>query len=201
MAFDYKQTGLEDRQDWKLAATICHTWLQRHMSMFGDKGIANFMHNQPVAAVKRLQDNCDDVSPESVTVLLMGPAKGNVIANADVEKVSRQHLGDRTVDLVKAMAGQQAPLDAAMERDMKRVFLAEGLSTMHDQLIGRARIDKHHQVRWDILRDFEQKFVKIRGQDPDLEDLFAQGLRDSRRALQDLDDAAKNKNNPKPPKI
>lgn len=198
MDFDYSTSGLPDNARWKIATQICHQWLSQHMTMFGPERIINFMHNQPVAAARRITDNCADWSEESVTLLLLGPAKDTLIANDEVEQVSRHIFGDRAVDLLRAMVGEAEP-DAEMVRDMNRIFLVEGVSTMSDQMIGRARIDKHHQTRWDILNNLEQNFAKIKGQDPALDVVFEDAMAQSKAALTALDKGATVKKGFKPP--
>jgi hypothetical protein len=64
---------------------------------------------------------------------------------------------------------------------------------MNDQIIGRKRIDKHHQVRWNILKELEAEFKKVKGQNPKLDVIFIEALKKSRKALEDLDMAAAQK--------
>lgn len=193
MDFDYTTSGLPENNQWKIATQICHQWLTQHMTMFGPERIVNFMHNQPVAAARRIMDNCEDWSEESVTLVLLGPAKDVLVANEEVEGVSRHIFGDRAVDLLKAMMGEGTP-DAQMVRDMNRIFVVEGISTMNDQMIGRARIDRHHETRWNILKDLEENFSGIKGQDPALDEVFEDAMQQSKDALNALDrEAAKKK--------
>lgn len=200
MAFDYSKAGLPENDRWKVAAAICNQWLNENMSMFGPERIENFMHNQPIAAAKRIMDNCDDWSEESVTLALLGPAKGALVANPEAEKVSRHIFGDRTVDLLYTMIDPSKAKDAEMTRDTNRIFIVEGISTMSDQMIGRARIDRHHQTRWNILRDLESTHAGIKGQDPALDALFADAAKQSRDALEALDKAAAAGKKPNPPR-
>lgn len=201
--YDYSQTGLPSSPHWMLAADLCYQWLGAHMRMFGPERHLAFMTNQPVAAAKRVFDNCDQFTPECITVLLLGPAKGDLIETAGAERMARHLFGDRVVDLVHALSDPelQKSADAAMLRDVGRIVLAEGISTMNDQLIGRQRIDRHHQVRWDILRHLEAQAGRIAGADPKLDALFADALVQSRQALEALDAAASAKKPPTPPTV
>ncbi len=185
MAFDYATTGLPDKKEWRAAAEICHAWLTENMSMFGPERIARFMDHQPVTAAKLIMENCGDWSEESVTLALLGPAKEAVLAKDSA-------FSDRAKDLFDAMLEKREP-DAAMQRDMTRLFLVEGLSTMNDQMINRKRIDAHHQTRWKILRGFETKFATVKGENPALDKIFEATLKDSRATLQALDNAASKK--------
>lgn len=196
MSFDYSTTGLPEKKEWKLASGLCLAWLNQNMGQFGDDGIDRFMHHQPVTAAKRIMEHCDSWTDESVTVALLGPAKGIVVANAEIEAMARRDFGDRTVDLVKAVGGMSAPVDEAMARDVNRLYMVEAMSGMGDQLIGRARIDKHHQVRWNMVREFEANFSGMKGENPRLDPLFEDSLQKSRASLEKLDrDAAAKKNN------
>lgn len=205
MPFDYKQSGLPARDTWELAAKMCNRWLDDNMKMFGPERIANFMNDQPVSAAKNLLAHCPDVTAESVTVVLLGPAKESLLAGSEMEVLMRHVFGDRAVDLVRSMADPALAIDAAMRRDAGRIFLVEGLSTMNDQMIGRERIDAFHQKRWDILRNLETRFEDIRGQDPALDTLFIDAAQKSRATLEALDTAAANKpaapKTPKPPEV
>ena len=200
--FDYSQTGLPSNPHWMLAVDLCHQWLGTNMTMFGAERHIAFMHNQPVAAAKRVFDNCDQFSQESITVLLLGPAKGDLIESEGAERMARHLFGDRVVDLVHVLHDPelQKIADPALLRDVGRIVLAEGISTMNDQLIGRQRIDRHHQVRWDILRHLEEQGQRIAGADPQLDALFADALVQSRAALEALDAAAAKKP-PAPPAV
>ncbi len=180
MSFDYSKAGLPDKREWRAAADMCYTWLLEHMSMFGPERIARFMLNQPVTAAKLIIENCPDWSEESVTLALLGPAK----ESAD------DSFGEKTKALLDAMIGRRIA-DAAQERDLIRLFLVEGLSTMNDQLIGRAHIDQHHQTRWKILRDLEKDFSDVRGKNLALDSIFEKALADSRAALLTLEKVAK----------
>ena len=154
--FDYAATGLPDNTRYHSAANLCHRWLLAHMgNMFNPKQILSFMNNQPITAAKNLLEKTENPSEESLIVALLGPAKGDIIAiggtehspqRQAVEKEMRGIFGDRCIDLIHTLAGKPAT-DQRMLRDAKRIFLVEGLSTMNDQLIGRKRIDPHHQVR------------------------------------------------------
>lgn len=193
MAFDYSTTGLPDNPKWQAAAEMCHAWLTQHMSMFGQEGIARFMRDQPVAAAQRIIGNCPDWSEESVILALLGPAKGNALS---AEALSRRVFGDRTVEILHAMADDLKPRDAAMVRDLNRLFIVEGISTMNDQMVGRKRIDAHHQTRWRILGGLETNFAKVKGENPELDLVFEEALRQSKAALSALD---KSKKTPRPP--
>lgn len=201
MSFDYSTTGLPEKQEWRLASGLCLAWLNRNMAQFGDDGIERFMQHQPVTAAKRIMEHCDNWTDESVTVALLGPAKGIIVSHPDIEAMARRDFGDRTVDLVKASGGMIEPKDEAMSRDINRLYMVEAMSGMGDQLIGRARIDKHHQVRWNMVREFEEAFGQIKGENPRLDPLFEDSLKKSRESLEKLDrDAAAKKNSkPKPP--
>ena len=199
MSFDYSQSGLPAHPVYELCTKMCNRWLDENMTQFGPERIANFMHNQPVAAAKRLLDNCADVSEESVIVALLGPAKGALLAGGEIEVLMRHTFGDRAVDLVRTLEEPANVVDVAMTRDAQRIFVVEGLSTMHDQMIGRERIDAFHQKRWDILRNLEAGFSTIKGQDPALEKLFEEAAQKSRETLEGLDRAAAAKSQPKPP--
>lgn len=196
MAFDYSTTGLPENPKWRAAAEMCHAWLTKNMSMFGQEGIARFMRDQPVAAANRIVDNCSDWSEESVTLALLGPAKGDALS---AETLSRRVFGDRTVELLHVMNDESKPRDAAMIRDLNRIFIVEGISTMNDQMVGRKRIDAHHQTRWRILGSLQAEFVKVKGQNPKLDVVFEEALRQSKDALNALDKAAMAKKNNKPP--
>lgn len=189
MPFEYATSGLPENDRWQIATDICNRWLNENMSMFGPERIANFMHNQPVAAAKRILDNCPDASEESVTLTLLGPAKGTLVQNAETERVSRHIFGDRAVDLLLAMAEPQGA-DAAMIRDMNRIFIVEGVSTMNDQMVGRAKIDRFHETRWNILNDLERNFGTVKGENPALDAIFEETAKKSRDALTALDRAA-----------
>jgi hypothetical protein len=179
MSFDYETSGLPDNPQWKAAVETCHTWLTKHMSnMFGPERLIRFMHNQPITAAKHIMRNSPDWSEESVTLALLGPAK-DAVMEGDV-------FSDKAKALFEAMTEKRTP-DAAQQRDLVRLFLVDGLSTMNDQLIGRERIDKHHAVRWELLRGFEQAFTGIKGRNPILDGLFHKALADSRAALEKLD--------------
>lgn len=190
MPFDYSASGLPENDRWKVATDICNQWLNENMSMFGPERIANFMKNQPVAAAKRIIDNCTDWSEESVTVALLGPAKGALIANPQTEKTARHIFGDRAVDLVRTLLEDPAAAtDANMTRDANRLFIVEGVSTMTDQMIGRAKIDRHHETRWQILNSLERQHKTIKGQDPALDAVFEDAAKKSHDALEALDKA------------
>lgn len=189
-SFDYSTSGLPENDRFKVAVGICFEWLNENMSMFGPDRISNFMHNQPIAAARRIMDNCTDWSEESVTLTLLGPAKGALIANPQTEAVARHIFGDRTVDLLRAMADAEAAPDAAMVRDMNRIFIVEGVSTMNDQMVGRAKIDRHHETRWNILNNLERHFATVKGQDPALDAVFEEAAKKSHEALEALDKQA-----------
>jgi hypothetical protein len=203
--FVYEDHGLPDRKDYREALKICHEWLTQHMGkMFSQKQIGNFMKDQPITAAKHLMERTDQPSGASILAALLGPAKFDMIPHrdnpkgAENEAKARGIFGEDTLNLLKAMAKQPAALiNSQVERDITRLFLVEGLSTMHDQLIGRKRIDPHHQVRWDILNDLEKKFETFKGQNPELDPLFEDALTQSRAALEALDEAAQPNNKPK----
>lgn len=190
MPFDYSTSGLPDNDRWRVAAAVCNQWLDDNMSMFGPERIANFMRNQPVAAARRIIENCDEWSEESVTLALLGPAKGALVANPESEKAARHIFGDRAVDLMHAMIEPSKAKDQDMTRDINRIFIVEGISTMTDQMIGRAKIDRHHETRWNILHDLERTHATIKGQDPALDALFEDAAKKSHDALEALDRAA-----------
>lgn len=200
MPFDYKQSGLPANDTWELATKMCNRWLNTYMTMFSPERIANFMNDQPVTAAKNLLAHCADASPESVIVALLGPAKGALMAEAELDTLMRHTFGDRAVDLVRTLADPANATDAAMKRDAERIFMVEGLSTMTDQMIGRQKIDGFHQKRWNILRNLESGFEDVRGKDPALDALFIDALKKSRETLEALDNAASaGKKPPKPP--
>lgn len=198
MAFDYSKSGLPANTKWENAAKFCKAWLDRNMSMFGDDGIENFMMHQPVAAAKLLLDKCPDASEESITLALLGPAVGIFMQNERGHEMAEAIFGERTLALMKYTNGIAIPNgDAGMPIDANRLFLVQGLSSMNDQLIGRARIDKHHQVRWNMLKNFEAGYADIKGENPGLDPIFEDALKRSRAALEALD--AKKPQGPKPP--
>ncbi|MBW7911965.1 MAG: hypothetical protein H3C49_11945 [Alphaproteobacteria bacterium] len=200
MSFDYKQSGLPANDTWELATKMCNRWLNTYMTMFSPERIANFMNDQPVTAAKNLLTHCADASPESVIVALLGPAKGALMAEAELDTLMRHTFGDRAVDLVRTLADPANATDAAMKRDAELIFMVEGLSTMTDQMIGRQKIDGFHQKRWNILRGLESGFEDVRGKDPALDSLFIDALKKSRETLEALDNAASaGKKPPKPP--
>lgn len=191
MAFDYSTSGLPANDRWEVATQLCNQWLNENMSVFGPERINNFMHNQPIAAAKRIMDNCPDWSEESVTVALLGPVKGELLAGPEREKAARGIFGDRTVDLIKTLLADPAmATDENMSRDANRIFIVEGISTMTDQMIGRAKIDKFHETRWRILNDLERTHKTIKGQDPALDVVFEDAAKKSHDALEALDKAA-----------
>lgn len=192
MSFDYNQTGLPANPQWMLACKLCHGWLGAHMTMFSAERHLAFMVNQPVAAARRVFDNCDPFTADSITVLLLGPAKGTLVETAGAERMARHLFSDRVVDMVKCIDNPEllAEADEEMQRDVGRIILSEGISTMNDQLIGRSRIDAHHQVRWNILSHLEEQARILAGRDPQLDVLFADALVQSRAALEALDRAS-----------
>lgn len=185
--FDYTATGLPQNPQWMAAVKACHSWLQHHMSMFGDKGIANFMHNQPVAAAKRLLDTCHDISDDAITAVLLGPARSDILAHPHI---GESVFGRRAMDLFHALNTGETRTPSILA-DMNRVNLAEGISGMNDQIIGRARIDRHHAVRWNMLRSYESLHADTKGQNPALDTAFADCLIRARASLEALDAAAK----------
>lgn len=199
MAYDYSKTGLPDNDKWKNALNICHQWLTENMSMFGPERIASFMEHQPIAAAKLIIANCDDYSEESITLVLLGPAKGIFLESRAALATAEALFGDRTAALLLVAAGGGHQSDADMERDMVRLFLVEGLSGMNDQIIGRAKIDKHHQVRWNMLNHYEKTFADVKGQNPGLDAIFEAALVKSRASLESLDKAAQKPKPPTPP--
>lgn len=195
MSFDFSSLGLPANKKWEDAANTCHAWLTQHMSMFGPERINNFMHNQPGAAAKRIFDHCPGWSEECITVLLMGPAKGNLVE----DPAAAAQYGDRAVALVKTLINPKNALDAQMLRDAQRIFIAEGISTMNDQMVDRKRIDAHHQTRWKILGELEEGFKALKGQDTGLDALFEDAFAKSKAALTKLDVEAAAKKLNKPP--
>jgi hypothetical protein len=208
MSFDYATSGLPENNKWKIAAEICNQWLHQNMGMFGPERIANFMHNQPVAAAKRVMDNCDGWSEESMTLLLLGPAKGVLIASAEKEQVSRQIFGDRAVELLKSLMDTTNAVDPAMTRDVNRINIAEAISAMNDQMIGRHLFKNkgsrfvHHDTRKNMLKGFEETHAAVKGQDPKLDAIFEDAVKQSKMALDTIDQelAANKQQAPKPPK-
>jgi len=190
MPFEYSTSGMPANDRWQIATEICNQWLNQNMSMFGPERIANFMHNQPVAAARRILDNCADASEESVTLALLGPAKSTLIANPETERTARGIFGDRAVDMLHAMI-EPSKADADMQRDINRLLIVEGVSTMNDQMVGRAKIDRFHETRWQILNQLERDFATIKGQDPALDAIFEDTAKKSHDALTALDKAAR----------
>lgn len=190
MAFDYSKSGLPANDTWELCTKMCNRWLDDNMKMFGPDRIANFMNDQPVTAAKNLLTHCTDATPESIMLVLLGPAKSSLLAGGEMEVLMRHTFGDRTVDLMRTLVDRKHATDAAMLRDADRIFVVEGLSTMTDQMIGRQRIDGFHQKRWDILRNLEAGFADIKGQDPALDAVFEDAVKKSRDTLEGLDRAA-----------
>ena len=136
MTFDYSTSGLPGNKQWENAAQRCHAWLTMHMRQFGPERIINFMHNQPVAAAKRLFETCPDYTQESITVLMLGPAKGDILED---EALAEKNFGARTVALIKTLVDPASAVDDQMRRDAGRIFIAEAISTMNDQMIGRTK--------------------------------------------------------------
>lgn len=199
-AFTYKDSGLPASDKFENATLLCKAWLDKHMAMFKDKGIRNFMLNQPVRAARLLISETDNVSEASVIVALLGPAKQDIMNSPVSQTMARKLLGNGAVDLLEFMGGKPSN-DPLMHRDAVRLFLVEGMSTMNDQLIDRKRIDAHHKVRWNILNDLEKHFAAYKGQNPALDRMFAEDLVKSRAALEALDLAPAQKNSgPKGPR-
>lgn len=199
-AFQYSDTGFPQNKRMECATRTCKAWLDRHMSMFKDKGIRNFMLNQPVRAAKMLIEKTDTPSQASVIAALLGPAKSDIMASPVSEQMARELYGNQTVNLIAYLMDGNST-DPQIIRDANRLFLVEGMSTMNDQLIGRKRIDAHHQVRWNILNDLEKHFKTVKGENPALDEIFAADLKQSRAALERLDrDAAQKKKGPTGPR-
>ena len=199
MQFDFNTSGLTAKKEWIAAAKACEAWLAENMTMFNKERQIAFMHNQPVAAAKRIFDNCDNVSNECVTLLLLGPAKDQLLGSAAVESRSRSLFGDRTIDLLKRLYDANQPSGQQMDRDVARIILAEGVSGMNDQLIGRKRRDMHHPVRWNMLLQLEAQAKALAGPDPKLDKIVSESLAQARASLEALDAAAAAKKAPKPP--
>lgn len=197
MSFDYSQSGLPAHDTWALCMRMCHRWLQENMGHFGEERLTGFMMHQPVQAAKNLLHTCPDVSDAAIMLVLLGPAKGALLAGAEMDVLLRHSFGDAAVDLMHALEDPALVQDAARQREINRIFMAEGISTMTDQMIGRARIDAFHQKRREILQGLEARFAEIKGADPALDALFEDAARRSRQSLDALDDAAKK--HPKPP--
>src|SRR3989304_1565710 len=106
MPFDYSKSGLPANPKWHNAAGFCKGGLDQNMTMFGPERIESFMLHQPVAAAKLIMDNCPDYSEESITLALLGPAKGLFLENERGVAVMGQIFGARTVALLKYMAGK-----------------------------------------------------------------------------------------------
>lgn len=206
--FSYNDHDLPENKQYRLALDICHKWLTAHMGrMFNQKQIGNFMKDQPITAAKNLMNKTEEASEASIIAAMLGPAKFDFIDHpenprgSESEAFAIQNFGADTVNLLRYMAGLSYLESPMLERDKTRLFMVEGLSTMHDQLIGRKRIDPHHQVRWNILNDLESGFKAVKGQNPQLDPLFEEALKQSRQALEALDKAAEvKKNNAKPPR-
>ncbi len=187
MAFDYAKTGLPDKPEWRAAVEICHAWLTKNMIMFGPERIENFMKNQPLTAANLIMENSEEWSEDSVTMALLGPAKADVFDEKGAFHARAGEFGEKTKALFKAMTEEGHAPDAEQRRDMVRLFLVEGLSTMNDQMIGRKKADGFHEKRWIILRDLERDFSAVKGQNPALDDLFEKAAKESRATLEALD--------------
>jgi hypothetical protein len=182
MSFDFNKTGLAQKAEWVISVKACHAWLTEHMSMFGQKGIENFMLGQPVKAAQTLLAACDDISDAAITAVLLGPARSDILRDYAVTK---NFFAPESLLLIKAREEGDFS-NAGLNRDLVRVMLAEGVSSMNDQLIGRAKIDRHHPVRWRMLDDFERFYADVAGQNPKLDVVFADCLAKSRAALEAL---------------
>lgn len=203
--FNYDDHDLPDNKQYRNALEICHRWLTAHMGkMFNQKQIGNFMKDQPITAAKHIMERTDNPSEASIIAAMLGPAKFDMINHPDhpqgeaYEDFAKKAFGEDTVNLIRYIAGLSHMPAQTLERDRVRLFMVESLSTMHDQLIGRKRIDPHHQVRWDLLKNLETGFKAVKGQNPQLDPLFEDALKQSRAALEALDAAAAKK--PKGPK-
>ena len=196
MTFDYSTSGLPGNKQWENAAQRCHAWLTMHMRQFGPERIINFMHNQPVAAAKRLFETCPDYTQESITVLMLGPAKGDILED---EALAEKNFGARTVALIKTLVDPASAVDDQMRRDAGRIFIAEAISTMNDQMIGRTKPDAFHQKRWKIQVELEKEFAMLKGRDPALDALFESAVVQARAALEGVDQVLRAKKNLKPP--
>lgn len=208
MKFDYSTTGLPANKNWETATNMCREWFdtsemgQRMLAQFKEAGVIRFMHAQPIAAAKRLLEFCPDAGEEAVTLLLAGPAKGNLAAN---DVLTRAAFGDRTVDLLNALAGRAPAVDAQMQRDINRMSLLEAISAMNDQIIDRHLFKgeksrfEHHPVRKNMLRDFEALHAQTKGENPKLDAVFEDALAQSRVAMDAIDKELAAKKTPKPP--
>jgi hypothetical protein len=205
MTFKYEETGLPDNKRFKDACEVCLSWLRARMPQFGAEGHSRFMHAQPVGAAKRLLELCPDTSEDAIVLVLMGPNKGALIEDADFIKQKIPGLySDRAADMLKAMMGQQPPKDRDMGRDLIRIKMNEDLSGMNDQIIGRANIDAHHAVRWQMLESFERFFAQVKGMNPTLDSTYEDALKKSRQSMEALGPASltpppKNRPNPHGP--
>ena len=184
--FYYKDTGLPLKDIFMNATEKCHTWLMSHASLskFGPDGISNFMHNQPVRAAKKLSELTDNPSETLITVTLLGPAKFTLLG---AEAQSRKAWGDDVVDFLQYLSGDKQAANENFKEDEVKLFLVEGLSTMHDQLLDRDKVDLHHEIRWEFVKHFEQRFAEVKGQNPGLDALFEKDLIQSRKILEGLD--------------
>ena len=154
MAFDYSQTGLPENQKWQMAAAICHNWVDHNMGRNFDKESLNsFILSQPVKAAKMIVDNYEDYSEESVTVALLGPAKVNLLSKQSMWVNS---LGPRAVALGKhALEESVDDIDDAIRRDADRLFIAEGIVTLLDQIIEGDVPAEKHEACCNIVLSFE----------------------------------------------
>lgn len=209
MAFDYSASGLPDNVKWKVAAQICYNWLDANMkARFGEDGIQNFMKNQPITAARNVM-KCDDWTEESVTLLLMGqPARGALVANPEAERRAREFFGDRTVDLLLTTIDPAHAADPQMVRDAGRIYLAEAISNMGDQMIGREKFPKQasrfmmHDIRKRMLAEFIDAHKTLKGIDPALDAIFEDSVAKAAFSLGEVDKemaAAGKKTPPKGP--
>ena len=191
MPFKYEETGLPDNPRYRIACNICLAWLRTHMGQFGEEGLSRFMHGQPVAAAKRLLEHCPDTGEDAIVLVLMGPNKGALIEDAAfIKQKIPGFYTDRAASMLKAMAGQDKPSDFDMARDIIRIKMNEDLSGMQDQIIGRKNIDAHHAVRWNMLESFEKFFTAVKGQNPKLDRIYEDALKQSRASLEALGPAS-----------
>ena len=187
MTLDDVMATLPDCPAWRSAAAACHQWLTENMGFFGPERILRFMQHQPVRAARDILEKCDNPTDESVTVVLLGPAKGDVLENQQTEEAGAGFYGARAVALIRALRDGYAKAPSHLQLDVARIYMVEALSDMYDQIIGRAKIDAHHDVRWNMLREFEDEFGVLKGLNPGLDTIFADALAQSRQSLEALD--------------
>lgn len=192
MPFDYDTSGLPDNPRWRVATSICEEWLKQNMlDKYGDHGIVNFMHNQPVGAAKRIMEHCPDATEETVTLLLLGiPARALAVSNPETEAVTKNLFGEAAIHLIHVLNDRSvAQGDAALLRAADRIELAEAVSALNDQMIRRHEYKteeqrlRHHDVRMMMMENFETLYKRVKGQDPGLDLIFEESFAKAKVAM------------------